>query len=238
VPASIYLPEWVDPVKLAAIRASGADAVLAGATFDEAEEAAIAEASRSGRVYVSAYDDPWVIAGQGTVALEILEQCLERGDEPPAAVLVPLSGGGLAGGIAAALHARLGDAEPATVAVSARNAAVMLASLEAGRPVERPEHETLAGALAGGIGLDNRHSFALVRDHVAEHVVVDESDIASAMRHAVTRLRLVVEGGGAVALAALSSGAWAPPSGRSGPIVVVLSGGNVAPDTLARVLRG
>lgn len=135
VRATIYLPEWVDPVKLTAIRASGADAVLAGSTFDEAEEAAIAEAGRSRRAYVSAYDDPWVIAGQGTVGLEILEQCAE----PPAAVLVPLSGGGLAGGIAAAMRSRLGDAAPATVAVSARNAAVMLASVDAGRPVALPD---------------------------------------------------------------------------------------------------
>lgn len=73
---------------------------------------------------------------------------------------------------------------------------------------------------------------------MAEHVVVDEPDIAAAMRSAVTRLRLVVEGGGAVALAALESGAWTPPPARPGPVVVVLSGGNVALATLARVLGG
>jgi threonine dehydratase len=238
VRATVCVPEWVDPVKLAAIRATGAEAVLAGATFDEAEVHALDLAARDGRPYVSAYDDPWVIAGQGTIALEILDEL----GEAPAAVLAPLSGGGLVGGIAAALAHRLGEDAPPVVAVSAERAAVMLASLRAGRPVEVPEEETLASALAGGLGPANRYSFPLVRELVREHVTVTEEQIAGAMRYAVRSLRLVVEGGGAVALAALLSGAWpesAPPAGDppEGPVVVVLSGGNLAPRTLASVLR-
>lgn len=256
VRATVCVPEWVDPVKLAAIRATGAEAVLAGATFDEAEVHALDLAARDGRPYVSAYDDPWVIAGQGTIALEILDEL----GEAPAAVLAPLSGGGLVGGIAAALAHRLGEDAPPVVAVSAERAAVMLASLRAGRPVEVPEEETLASALAGGLGPANRYSFPLVRELVREHVTVTEEQIAGAMRYAVRSLRLVVEGGGAVALAALLSGAWAGAGARSattaaaaavaagavggagpiraaGPVVVVLSGGNVAPGTLASVLR-
>lgn len=239
VPATIFVPDWVDEVKLSGIRASGAEAVLAGATFDEAEAAAQERARTEGRTYVSAYDDPWVIAGQGTVGLEILEQC----SRVPSHVLVPLSGGGLAGGIAAAL-AHVGAGAPTVVAVSAERAAVMLASVRAGHPVELPEHETLANALAGGIGPHNRYSFPLVRDRIREHVSVSEAQIAEAMRYAVQRARLVVEGGGAVALAALTGGVWAPSpadedaAAAAGPIVVVLSGGNVATEALVRVLGG
>jgi threonine dehydratase len=227
------VPLWVDTVKLEGIRRAGAEAVLAGATFDESEALARRAAADQGRTYVSAYDDPWVIAGQGTVGEEVLDELRQ----PPGALLVPLSGGGLVGGIAKALTARLGSARPRFVAVSARNAAVMQESVEAGRPIELPEQETLANALAGGIGLDNRYSFALVRDHVDEYLAVDEAAIAGAMRYSVGQLRLVVEGGGAVALAALLSDLWAPPAGLQGPVVVVLSGGNVSSETLIRVLR-
>ena len=233
VPATICVPAWVDPVKLQGIRASGAEAVLAGSTFDEAEAHATELALRSGRPYVSAYDDPWVIAGQGTLAFEILDAL----GSPPAAVLAPLSGGGLIGGIAGALRRRLGEGAPAAVAVTAERAGVMLASLRAGRPVELPEEETVAGALAGGIGLANRYSFPLVRDLVSEHVVVTEEEIRGAMAFAFRELRLIAEGGGATALAALLADRWRPRGPSEGPVVVVVSGGNVALPTLRSVLE-
>lgn len=232
VPARVFVPEWVDPVKLEGIRSGGAEAVLHGASFDESEAAAVAAARETGGVYVSAYDDPWVIAGQGTIGLEVVEQL---DGHPLAALLAPLSGGGLLAGIAGAVgHAGLGGS---MVGVSAERAAVMLASVRAGRPVELPEEETLANALAGGIGLDNRYSFDLVRTRVHGHVAVTEQAIADAMRFSAQRLHLVVEGGGAVALAALLSGAWSPPE-TDGAVVVVLSGGNVSATTLVEVLRG
>lgn len=250
IPASIFVPEWVDPVKLEGIRSAGAETVLAGETFDASEALAIEHARSAGLTYVSAYDDPYVIAGQGTIALEILE---ELDGESPAAIVAPLSGGGLIGGIAAAFSERIARGTmPTIVAGSAENAAVMRASLEAGRPVELEEHDTLANALSGGIGLDNRWSFDLVRDTVEEHVSVTEDEIAAAMRYAVERLRLVVEGGGAVGLAALLGGYRPGSYGRGsreagaagheatlgGPIVVVLSGGNVASETLVEILGG
>lgn len=241
VPATIYVPVWVDPVKLDGIVASGAEAVSEGATFDESEAMAIEVAHREGRSYVSAYDDPWVIAGQGTLAGEAMEQWSEAGggEADPAAFVVPLSGGGLIGGIAAALAE--GGSEgprPRCLAASAEKAAVMLASVRAGRPVELPEEETLANALAGGIGLDNRYSFDLVRESVTDHATVSEEQIADAMRYAVQHLRLVVEGGGAVALASVLSGVWSDADLPTGPLIVVLSGGNVVDETLAGVLRG
>lgn len=181
---------------------------------------------------MSAYDDPWVIAGQGTLADEIVDQL----GEPPSSVVVPLSGGGLVGGIASRFHERFGDDAPDCVAVSAENAAVMLASVRAGHPVVLPEVETLANALAGGIGLENRHSFELVRSRVHRHVTVTEAEIRAAMRYSIERCRLVVEGGGAVGLAALLSPEWSADSGP-GPVVVVLSGGNVSASVLEGVLR-
>lgn len=238
IQATIYVPEWVDPVKLEGIRARGAEAVCRGETFDESEALALEMAAEERMAYVSAYDDPYVIAGQGTLADEIIGQL---GGTAPAAFVVPLSGGGLVGGIAAALRERRtreGDGRgPVCLAASAENAAVMLASLKAGHPVELPEEETLANALAGGIGLDNRYSFALVRELVSAHATVTEEQIGEAMRYAMERVRLVVEGGGAVGLASLLTGAWDEVDLPDGPLVVVLSGGNVAAETLVGVLR-
>jgi threonine dehydratase len=205
VPARVFVPSWVDPVKLEAIRGHGARTELAGDTYDEAEARALACAREHGLTFVHPFDDAAVAAGQGTIALEILDALPDVGE-----VLVPLSGGGLAGGIGYALAAR---ASGVTVtAVSATRARVMVASLEAGGPVTLPEEETLATALSGGIGSDNALTLALVRRYVHRHLLVDENAIAHAIRHAFGR-GLVVEGGGAVALAALLAGSvYDPPA--------------------------
>jgi threonine dehydratase len=222
VPASICVPDWVDPVKLEAIQDAGARVVMSGGSYDEAEAAALELAEREDRVFVQPFDDPWVAAGQGTLALELLEDLPELGT-----VLIPLSGGGLAGGMAYALK----EARPSVrvIAVSASRARVMHESLRAGKPVSMPEEETLAEALSGGIGLSNRFSLPLIRELVDEHVLVEEGEIAHAMRYAHRNLNLLVEGGGAVALAAVLSRR----SELSGPqgtetAAVIVSGGNVS----------
>lgn len=225
LPATICVPEWVDPVKLEGIRASGARIVPAGRTYDQAAEAASRLAEEEALTLIHPFDDPRVIAGQGTIGLEIVEALPDV-----ARVVVPLSGGGLCGGIAAAL--RRARPEARVTAVSAERARVMLASLDAGQPVEMEEQETLANALSGGIGLDNAHTLALIRDLVHEHVVVTEAEIARAMRHAATDLHLVVEGGGAVGIAAVLAGTlhW---TAADGPVAIVVSGGNVELSRLA-----
>ena len=176
VPATICVPDWVDPVKHRAMETAGAQVFLAGKTYDEAEARAWELESEEGLTFVHPFDDEWVIAGQGTVGLEILEEVPALSE-----VLVPLSGGGLAGGIAYAVK----EARPQAIitAVSAERAAVMLASLEAGRPIEMEEEETLARALSGGIGLQNRHSFETVRDYVDRHVTVSEPSLPTYVRH-------------------------------------------------------
>jgi threonine dehydratase len=225
VPATICVPEWVDPVKLDGMRASGARIVAAAGTYDQAAEAAARLAREDGLTLVHPFDDPLVIAGQGTIGLEIVEDLPEVGR-----VVVPLSGGGLCGGIADALLPLRPDAS--VTAVSADRARVMAASLDAGAPVELEEEETLANALSGGIGLDNAHTFGLIRDLVHEHAVVTEDQIAEGMRFAARELHLVVEGGGAVGIAAVLAGTlhW---NANEGPVAVVVSGGNVDVGRLA-----
>ncbi len=230
IPATICVPDWVDPVKLQAMEAAGADVLLAGPTYDEAEDRAGELERDAGLTFVHPFDDPWVIAGQGTLGIEILEQAPEVSE-----VLVPLSGGGLAGGVAYAIKASRPDA--LVTGVSAERAAVMLASLDAGRPIEMEEEETLASALSGGIGLQNRYTFGLVRDRVDRHLSVPERAIREAMAYALEQLHMVVEGGGAVGLAAALCGLWSPAS-EGGAAVIVVSGGNVDLERLLDVTAG
>lgn len=223
--ATVFVPQWVDPVKLEAIRGAGADTRIAGSSYDEAEAAALLYARNEGAVLVPPFDDPEVIAGQGSVGLEILEQLPDL-----ARVVVPLSGGGLVAGIGLALSLKGSRAQ--LVAVSARRARVMRASLEAGFPVELPEQPTLAGALAGGIGMGNRWTLPLVHRLADHHLEVDEEEIAGAMAHLDRHEAIEAEGGGAVGVAAVLSGRLAPLPGNT---VVVVSGGNVDPAVLGRI---
>ena len=226
VPATVCVPEWVDPVKLDAIKSHGAEVVVEGATYDETEARSFEIQQERELVYVHPFDDPEVIAGQGTIGLELLDQVGALDS-----VVVPLSGGGLIAGIAAAL--RQERSATSVVGVSAENACVMYKSLEAGSPQALPEEETIANALAGGIGMENEYSFELVRDLVDQHVLVSEDEIRTAMRYAASEYHLILEGGGAVALAASLHGKL---DDRHGDTALVLSGGNVDPVLLAEVL--
>jgi len=219
IPATICVPETVDPVKLRAIRDYGAEAVVGGASYDDAEAVSRRLERDRGLAYVHAFDDPDVIAGQGTIGLELIEQVPDL-----TAVVAAVSGGGLIGGLGTVLKGlRPGVA---VIGASAQNAAAMVASLRAGRPVDVPVQHTLAEVLGGGIGLDNRWSLAAVRAHVDEHVLVTEDEIAAAMLFTLRVHRVVAEGGGAVGVAAALAGKLAP---AGGPLAIVVSGGNVDP---------
>ena len=227
IPAVICAPEWVDPGKRSAMEGAGARVLAGGRTYDEADAQASEIERQEGMTLVHPFDDPFVIAGQGTLALEVQEELPDVAE-----ILVPLSGGGLAGGVAYALKSV--SPHSTVTAVSAQRASVMLESLAAGRPVEVAEEETVASALSGGIGLDNKYTFAMVRDWVDRQLSVPEEAILDAMVYALAQLHVVVEGGGAVALAAVLSGLWAPLS-TAGPTVIVLSGGNLDPKRLREV---
>ena len=230
IPATVCVPEWVDPVKLAAIREHGAEALLAGDTYDAAEAVGHSLSRERGLTFVPPFDHPDVVAGQGTLALELLDQVPGVTE-----VVAPLSGGGLVGGIAAAFAAAAPHVD--VTAVTAWNARVMWESLRAGRPIELDEEETLAGALAGGIGLDNQVTFPLIRDRITRHRVVHEPAIRAAMAYAYREVGVVLEGGGAVGLAAALAGHLDTEPHQDGPLVVVLSGGNVAIDVLRSALE-
>ncbi len=228
IPATICLPEWVDPVKLDAMRRHGAETVLHGSTYDEAEARSLDIEKERGLIYVHPFDDPHVISGQGTIALEIVEQL-----PSVRTVVVPLSGGGLIAGITLALKKH--DPSIRVIGVSAERARVMHESIQAGRPIEFPEEETVANALSGGIGLENNYTFRIVRDVVDEYLLVSEEELLEAMVYAARDERLVVEGGGAVGIAALLTGKV---KSLDGDTAVVVSGGNVDSTLFAKVLSG
>lgn len=226
IPVTVCISEMVPLNKVESLRATGAELLIGGAGQDEATARAEELAEEHGMTFVHPFDDPHVIAGQGTIGLELQEEMPELDT-----VLVPLSGGGLVSGIALALKAD--NPNMRVVAVSAATTPVMLRSLEAGTPVEMPEVLTLADSLGGGIGLQNRYTFGLVRDLVDEHVIVTEAEIAAGMRHLLMEERLVAEGGAAVGVAALLAGRVHPGEETA----VVLSGRNVDMQVLIEVAR-
>ena len=216
VPCTVVVPDDAPAAKVEAITRLGARVVsLPFARYQQIQRERDYEGAAG--LLIHPFADRAVMAGNGTIGLEILEDLPSVG-----AVMVPLSGGGLLAGIALVL--KLADPSIRTVGVSMERAPVMFHSLRAGRPIQMDEQETLADALAGGIGLDNRHTFRMVQKVVDETLLVTEAEIAAAMAFALNQLHLVVEGGGAVALAALMNGKLAL---RGEEVVVVLSGGNV-----------
>ena len=226
--AVVCMSELVPASKREAIEALGAEIRIVGRCQDDAE----AEAQRLVReehlALVHPFDDPLVIAGQGTVGIEILE------DQPEVdTVIVALSGGGLISGIALALKAA--NPRARVVAVTMEQGAAMYESVRAGRPVEVEETPSLADSLGGGIGFDNRYTFELVRALVDDYVLVTEAEIARAMRHLYRNERVIAEGGGAVSVAAVLA---EKVSGLSGNVVCVVSGGNVDMTTFTRIVAG
>ncbi|KQZ91960.1 hydroxyectoine utilization dehydratase EutB [Pseudomonas sp. Root562] len=227
VKATICLSHLVPGNKVQAIRDLGADVRIVGQSQDDAQREAERIAHEHGATLLPPFDHPAIIAGQGTLGLEILEQ------QPDVAqVLVPLSGGGLFAGVALAL--KRANPQIVTHGVSMQRGAAMHASLAAGHPLEVEELPTLADSLGGGIGLDNRYTFAMTRDTCDHLHLLSEAAIANAIRHAYREERLVVEGAAAVGIAALLEGLIEP----LGPIVLVISGRNVDVEQHLRVLAG
>lgn len=216
VRAVVCMSELVPEVKVSAIRDLGAEVRIVGRNQEDAEIEAERLAA-DGMVMVPPFDHPHIIAGQGTIGIELLED-IGHVDT----LVCPLSGGGLLTGIALALK----SANPATrvVGVSMARGAAMVESLRAGKPVPVEELPTLADSLGGGIGLDNRWTFAMARDLLDTAVLLEEEQIADGMRHLYWQERLVAEGGGAVAVAAVMLGLAGPLRGN---VVAVVSGGNV-----------
>ena len=224
--AVVCAPHDADPVKLGAIRAAGAEVLDDAADYDTSERQAQALAAQFGLRFIHPFDDLQTIAGHATLAVELAEQIPDA-----TAVLIPLSGGGLAAGVAASLRAA--GLRTRLIGVSPSSAPVMYRSLLAGAPVHVDERPTLASALRGGLGDRNRHSFALVQGLLDEVWLVPEEEIAAAMIWGAESLGTTIEGAGAVALAALENPAAAG-TAHGGPVVAVVSGGNVDADVVQR----
>ncbi|MHA7885488.1 hydroxyectoine utilization dehydratase EutB [Nitratireductor rhodophyticola] len=226
--AVICMSKLVPEAKIAGIRALGAEARIIGASQDEAQVESRRLADEEGFCEISPFDDLAVIAGQGTIGLELLEQ---RPDLQT--VLIPLSGGGLAGGIAFALK----TIKPSirVIGITMERGAAMHTSLAAGKPVAVTEVASLADSLGGGIGLENRHSFELCRNHLDDVVLVTEEEIYRAMQAHYFEDRLVCEGASAVGAAALMAGKI---SGRIGPTATLITGRNIDMQVFTDIVCG
>ncbi|MET8573940.1 threonine ammonia-lyase [Streptomyces sp. NPDC005012] len=224
VRATVFMPKGAPLPKISATREYGAEVILHGQVVDETMSAATAYAEETGAVFIHPFDHPDVITGQGTVGLEILEQCPEV-----RTIVVGVGGGGLAAGVAVAVKALRPDVR--IVGVQAEGAAAYPPSLAAGRPVAVPRPVTMADGIK--VGRPGEVPFALVSELVDEVRTVGEDDLSAALLLCLERAKLVVEPAGASPVAAL----LADPRGFRGPVVAVLSGGNVDPVLLQGVLR-
>lgn len=223
--ATVFVPEGASATKLAAIARRGCEIRRHGLDSGETEAFARAHAEATGATWISPYNDPLVVGGQGTVGVELMRQ-MPRVD----AVFVALGGGGLVGGIGAWLKAH----SPGTrvVACSPANSAVMARSVEAGRILELESLPTLSDGTAGGVE-QGSITFPLVREVVDEHVLVGEDEIAVAMRDTMEAHHMMVEGAAGVAVAGYRRQAarWA-----GADVAIVLCGANVSVATLRSVL--
>ncbi|MFS8580345.1 MAG: pyridoxal-phosphate dependent enzyme, partial [Novibacillus thermophilus] len=213
--------------KLDAIRRYGVEIRNDFDSQDDAE-AFCSQLEREGLTVIKPFDDPSVIAGQGTIGLELME------DLPHVeTVVIPLSGGGLLSGIGLALKAN--NPRIRVVGVSVERGAVMYESIQAGKPVILEEKETLADSLLGGIGLDNRFTLSMVQQLADEILLVSEPSIAAGMAYMLEAHRMGVEGAAAVGLAAVMEQKLKVDPGEN--IAVIVSGNNVDLSTLLRVTQ-
>jgi threonine dehydratase len=225
IQATIVMPERTPLIKVSNTERLGARVVLFGHSYDEAQEETLRLRDREGQTLIHPFDDPGVIAGQGTIALELLEQCTGMD-----VVVVALGGGGLISGMAVALkalapHVRIVGVEAETLPAAAR-------SREAGRLVTIPPGETIADGIA--VRRIGNVTFPLIEQYVDELVTVSEEEIASSVLLLLEREKSVVEPAAAATLAAVTSGKVGDVAGKN--VVMVLSGGNIDVNLLSRII--
>ncbi|MFZ4855270.1 MAG: threonine ammonia-lyase [Desulfuromonadaceae bacterium] len=225
VAATVYMPEITPPQKVQATRDYGSEVVLTGRNFDEACAAAIAAQQVSGALFVHPFDDELVMAGQGTIALEILEELPDLRN-----IIIPVGGGGLISGMAAALRERAPHVR--IIGVESMAAPSMSASFAARRPTERPVHVTLADGIA--VKLPGTRTVSVICELVDEIVQVEEEDIALAIVSLLEKTKMLVEGAGATTLAAALNRRIPDLGGKT---VCLLSGGNIDVKTIAQVVE-
>ena len=226
VPVTVVMPRFAPLVKVSRCRQFGATVRLHGDTFDEARLEATRLAGEQQLAYIHPFDDPHVIAGQGTLAFEILEQTPEV-----EAVLVPVGGGGLLAGLATVFSELKPEVQ--VIGVEPASAACFAAGLAAGEPVRVPTRFTLADGLA--VAEAGRHTLAIARPLVHHMVQVGEEALALAILRLAELEKCIIEGAGAAGLAALLGGGVPELAGRR--VVLLLSGGNIDPLAHSRVIE-
>jgi threonine dehydratase len=226
VDATVVMPKFAPVSKVKATRGYGASVRLEGVDYDEAQAYAHQLERDEGRTYVHAFDDPVVMAGQGTLGLEIVDDCPDLDT-----VVVPIGGGGLISGVAVAIKAQLPDVR--VVGVQAEGAASAAKSLEAGEVTEIDSVDTIADGIATrSVG---SQALEVMEEYVDEVVTVDDREIALALTLLLERSKTLVEGAGAVALAAVLSDAFEYDDGET--VVAALCGGNIDLNRLGTVIR-
>ena len=225
--AVVCLSEHVAAYRAEAIKQLGAEVSVKGHSQDEAEENYRRIAAERNLVPVVPFDDPMIIAGQGTIALEILSELPDTD-----LMLIQLSGGGLMAGIAMA--AKSINPNIRILGLSLSRSPAMLESVKAGCPVQVEEKDSIADSLLGGIGQDNRYTLPMVERFVDDHLLVDEAEIEEAMVYIFSRHRLVAEGAAAVGVAALLN-EKTDASGKK--VVALLSGSSIDPVEYVRILH-
>ena len=225
IPVTVVMPDYAPLIKVTTCRRLGARVVVSGADFAEARAEADRLAKAEGLTYIHGFDDPAIIAGQGTMALEILRQVPDV-----EAIVCPIGGAGLIAGLAVAVKALKPRVK--VVGIESRATASFTAALRAGRPVTIPRAPTLADGLA--VLRVGDLSFELARSRVDHVARVDESFIAQAILRMLELEKIVVEGAAAAPLAALMSGCLPELKGRK--VVLVACGGNIDPSVLSRVI--
>ncbi len=225
IPSTVFMPENTPLQKVHAVRDYGAKIVLVGRAFDEAYARAQACRQETGSLFVHPFEDPLIMAGQGTVGLEILAELPDL-----STIIVPIGGGGLISGIATAIR----ETHPKVriIGVETTAAPTVHYSLKKGRLIVAPLATTLAEGIA--IKRPGETTFRIIRELVDEVVLVEEEDIAQAIVLLLEQSKLLVEGAGAVSLAALLHGRIAKPEGKT---VCLLSGGNIDVKTIATVVE-
>jgi len=226
IPATVVMPKFAPLIKVSTCQQLGATVVLHGEGFGEAKARAHEIAKEKGLAYVDGYDDPAIIAGQGTMALEIMEQVPDLG-----AVVVPVGGAGLLAGVSLALKTLRPSVK--IVAVEAEKVASFSAALEAGKPTRIRMRPTLADGLA--IPEVGANAFQIARPLVDLTVTVTEEEIALAILRLVELEKSVVEGAAATPLAACMSGKLKELADK--PVVLLICGGNIDPNVLSRVIE-
>jgi threonine dehydratase len=226
IKATIVMPEQTPLIKVTSTRGYGAKVVLFGANFDDAYAEALRIQQRENQVFIHPFNDPYIIAGQGTIGLELLEQVpnLE-------VVVMPIGGGGMTSGVACALKSL--NPKITVIGVQAASVASMKASIDAGHILEIPPGTTVADGIA--VRKPGVHTFETIRAFVDRIVTVEEEEIASAILQLLEREKTVAEGAGAVAVAALLNGKV--PEARGRIVGVVIRGGNIDVNLSSRIIE-